>query len=104
MRRTARDSRAGWALVFSGGAPRTSGVSIIGPTNKWARNFFTCGSTTHRPHMIQKALAMADTKNHRTPTIRAHGREIFASRFKIVGLRCLLRAAEVKVTPLQKMF
>ena len=50
------------------------------PTNEWARNFFTCGSTTHKPYMIQKALAMADTKNHRTPTIRAHGRQILASR------------------------
>ena len=42
--------------------------------------------------MIQKALAMAETKNHHTPTIRAHGLEIFASRFKIVGLWCLVRA------------
>ena len=45
--------------------------------------------------MIQKALAMAETKNHHTPTIRAHGLEIFASRFKIVGLRCLVRARSV---------
>ena len=42
--------------------------------------------------MIQKALAMTETKNYHTPTIRAHGLEIFASRFKIVGLGCLVRA------------
>ena len=42
--------------------------------------------------MIQKALAMAETKNHHTPTIRAHGLGIFASRFKILGLWCLVRA------------
>ena len=39
-RRTARDLRAGWALVFSGGAPRTSGLSLIGPTDNGPVTFY----------------------------------------------------------------
>ena len=50
--------------------------------------------------MIQKALAMAETKNHHTPTIRAHGLEIFASLFKIAGLWCLVRAPADLITGL----
>ena len=55
-------------------------------------------STTHRPYMIQKAQAMAETKHYHTPTctIRAHGLEIFASRFNIVGLWCLVRAVRCR--------
>ena len=41
-RRTARDSRAGWVLVFSGGAPRTSGLSLIGPTDNGPVTFYVC--------------------------------------------------------------
>ena len=40
MRRTARDLRSGWALVFSGGARQTSGLSIIGPRTNGPETFY----------------------------------------------------------------
>ena len=39
MRRTVRDLRADWALVFSGGAPRTSRAGIIGARTNGPETF-----------------------------------------------------------------